>query len=641
MTVLVAIAYLVLLLMPGMAAWRLLRRGRPTDRAVDLAGAIACGFSIHALLLGIAFAVGLPLWTVAAAALALGVVHPLRSLARLRPAPVATLIGLTAGLAGVRLWTLGGDAPYHVGRVRRLLTLDGLDLSAMPELVGGSNHPGYYVPLSQALVGESGLLTGAAPEDAYRAVTLAVALLAALVAAALVGSLTGDRRLATVGAGIAAIVGLAAQREWSFIVDAPSTATQLLWPALALLALAYARERSRSALAGVLAASVALTLVHVTYVPFALIALGGAAVGAALRDRRIAIRTALPLALAVGAPFVVYGAALWSVARGTSERVGSGQRLVDGLAKWQALDQIAYVGRFVVVHPRMLAGAGLLAVAIAVAVLIPALRRREAAYVSGGLAALVVFALVPPLPGLLGRLVSVNQIRRMPFLELPWLLVAVGALALAVVAGKRRALPVALVLGVVLGVVVPERSGAETLVAAAVCAGAALAALALHRPGIAAFAPRASLVAIALVAPFAASSLPPFARALVDLPPPAETLSDGAVAAVRALPDFTVIASDLEPSLLLTALTDALVYAVPPGNTADTPENRPTERVRANRRLLDPEVGARRRRLMLEIRGIDCLLVDRTRRPTLADRLTDEGYPQRFADQRFALFCRR
>ena len=176
-------------------------------------------------------------------------------------------------------------------------------------------------------------------------------------------------------------------REWSFLADPPSIATQLEWPVLVILAVAYWRERSRSALAAVALLSLALALTHVTYLPFALVVLGGAAVAGAIRARGVALRSSLALAIAVGGPFVLYGAAVYTTARGTSRRVGSGQRLADGLAKWERLDQIAHVGRFVVVHPRMLAGAGLLLVAMAVVPFAGILRRRETAWISGGLAA--------------------------------------------------------------------------------------------------------------------------------------------------------------------------------------------------------------------------------------------------------------
>ena len=106
-----------------------------------------------------------------------------------------------------------------------------------------------------------------------------------------------------------------------------------------------------------------------------------------MRARGIALRPSVRWRPRSAVPFVLYGAAVFATARGTSRRVGSGQRLADGLAKWERLDQIAHVGRFVVVHPRMLAGAGVLLVAIAVVPFAGFLRRRETAWIAGGLSA--------------------------------------------------------------------------------------------------------------------------------------------------------------------------------------------------------------------------------------------------------------
>lgn len=643
---LVPVAYAVLVLLPGAAVWSLLRRGRPSDAGLDLAGALATGLAVQGVLLLGAFAVHAPLWGVAVGALLVAVIAfaaggriALRGV--LRPHLPFLGIGLVAGLAGWRLWTLGGDAPYHVGRVRRLLALDGLDFARMPELVGGSNHPGYYVPLPHAAIAEAAWATGTSPTDAYRATLVLLGVLATLLAGAVVWSLLGDRPLAIAGAGIAAVAGLVGAREWSFLADPPSTATQLLWPALVLLAVAFARERSRSALAGVAMASSVLAVTHVTYLPFALLVLGGAAAAGALRDRHIAWRPAVALAAAVGVPFAIYGLAVLEAARGTSRRVGGGQRLADNLLKWEGLDQIAHVGRFVVVHPRTLAGTGLLLVAMAVVPLAGALRRRETAWIAGGVAALVLAALVPPAPGMLGRLVSVNQIRRLPFLELPWLLVAAGAAGLALLLG-RRALAVALVAGVVLGVAIPRHSTAETLVALLACAGAVGGLAWLLRRGVTLPPPpRSWLVAVALAAPWALAAAGDLARAVHDPPAPPDTLSPGAIEAVRALPELTAVASDPQPSLLLTALTDALVYAVPPGNTADTPANHPTERVRDNRRILGLDTAPGTRRRLMRNRDVDCLLVDRATREPLVAQLAEEGLAERFRDDRFALFCRR
>ena len=644
--VLVPFAYALLLLLPGIGLWRLLRRGHAPDPGLDLAGALAAGLALQGALLLLAFAVHLPVWSLALAALVIGVAA--LAVAGLPPIVDAArsdlpflLLGLGAGLCGWRLWTLSGDAPYHVGRVRRLLALDRLDLSRMPELVDGSNHPGYYIPMPHAIVAEAAWLTGASPTEAYRGAIIVLGLIATLLAGAVVFSLLHDRRLALAGAAVAVAAGLLGVREWSFVADPPSLATQLQWPALVLLAVAFWRERSRSALAGVLLLSCALALTHITYLPFALIVLGGAAVGGVLRDRQLRLRPAVALAAAVGVPFLVYALALFGVAHGTAQRVGGGQRLADNLAKWERLDQIAHVSRFVVVHPRMLAATGLLLVALAVVPLGGVLRRRETAWIAGGLAALIVCALVPPLPGALGKLVSVNQIRRLPFLEMPWLLLALGAAGLVVLV-RRQALVAAAVVGIVLGVAVPRHTIYETVAAILACTGSVAGLGWLLRRGVSLPVPASAWLAAGLLAaPWALAGAPDLARAVADPPSAPSSLTPGAVQAVRALPKFTVIASDPQPSLLLTSLTDALVYAVPPGNTADTPANHPTERVRDNRVILGVDTPPAERRALMRDRHIECLLVDRSIREPLVAKLPREGFAQRYADPRFALFCPR
>jgi hypothetical protein len=103
-----------------------------------------------------------------------------------------------------------------------------------------------------------------------------------------------------------------------------------------------------------------------------------------------------------------------------------------------------------------------------------------------------------------------------------------------------------------------------------------------------------------------------------------------------------VVASEPQAALLLTALTDALVYAVPPGNTADTPANKPTERLRDNRRIFDASQPSAVRDQMLRDRHIACLLVDRAADPDLVAKLAAETLlRKRFEDARYALFCRR
>ena len=167
----------------------------------------------------------------------------------------------------------------------------------------------------------------------------------------------------------------------------------------------------------------------------------------------------------------------------------------------------------------MLAATGLLLVALAVAPLGGVLRRRETAWIAGGLAALIVCALVPPLPGALGKLVSVNQIRRLPFLEMPWLLVALGAAGLVVLL-RRQALVAAAVAGIVLGVAIPRHTTYETVAAVLACTGSVAGLGWLLRRGVSLPVPATAwLAAAVLAAPWALAAAPDLARAVADPPP--------------------------------------------------------------------------------------------------------------------------
>ena len=146
-----------------------------------------------------------------------------------------------------------------------------------------------------------------------------------------------------------------------------------------------------------------------------------------------------------------------------------------------------------------------------------------------------------------------------------------------------------------LGVAIPRHTTSETVAALLACTGSVAGLGWLLRRGVSLPVPGARLAGGGpRWRPRGRSPRHPTWRGRVADPPPApSSLTPGAIRAVRALPKFTVIASDPQPSLLLTSLTDALVYAVPPGNTADTPANHPTDRVRDNRRILAADTPPR------------------------------------------------
>jgi hypothetical protein len=63
-----------------------------------------------------------------------------------------TACAVPLGLAVARLVTIDRDAPFHLARVRMLAELDVLSVEGLTELVDGSTHPGYAIPLWHACI---------------------------------------------------------------------------------------------------------------------------------------------------------------------------------------------------------------------------------------------------------------------------------------------------------------------------------------------------------------------------------------------------------------------------------------------------------------------------------------------------------
>jgi hypothetical protein len=98
-------------------------------------------------------------------------------------------------------------------------------------------------------------------------------------------SVLGSSGLATVAAGVAVVLGLGGlpQPGWSVLSDPPSATLQLAFPALLAVAAAYAARPAGDTLAALTAASLAVTLLHPTYLLYAAVVLTGAVVAGASR----------------------------------------------------------------------------------------------------------------------------------------------------------------------------------------------------------------------------------------------------------------------------------------------------------------------------------------------------------------------
>ncbi|MGH2997658.1 MAG: hypothetical protein ACRDM9_15175, partial [Gaiellaceae bacterium] len=223
------------------------------------------------------FAVEGPLWWafalyagIGAVALPFAVMRPLR-----RPSPFAIGAAAAGVLFGIALWSiagqLDGDGLFHLARIRKLEAFDNLGLESVNELVDGGLHPGYAFPLWHVLMGLVAWLAGVDSGAALLhepSVLVPVAFVVAYEA--------GVAILRTAWAGIAALLaavaltGLAPGRGGAYAaLSLPATSSRhLLVPATVAAFFVFVRKPGWAAGLTAAAASLALALVHPTYVIF-------------------------------------------------------------------------------------------------------------------------------------------------------------------------------------------------------------------------------------------------------------------------------------------------------------------------------------------------------------------------------------
>jgi hypothetical protein len=234
-----------------------------------LALAFALGESLDATLV-FAFAVGV-------VALAVQVAGPVlpgeRVVLRARVARLA--VGIAGLILGAALWAihdvLGGDAFFHLGRIRKLDELGSLSLHDVGEFAGGGLHPGYAFPLWHGCMAVVARLAGVDPTSvALHEPSLLVPL--ALVLAFEMGFAV-FRSTGLAVAVVLAQVGLRvlAQGHGGIYPDLwqpGEAATQLFLPAVVALFFVLVRRPSWPVGLTLAAGSADLALVHPTYALF-------------------------------------------------------------------------------------------------------------------------------------------------------------------------------------------------------------------------------------------------------------------------------------------------------------------------------------------------------------------------------------
>ena len=652
----VALAAACVLLLPGAVLVRAI--GRPLQPALALSASFALSlavvFAAFAVTFLVAGTIRLTLGVIAAVTLAAAVpaVRAGRpAFDRLEVRVVLVVCACALAFAALVWWATPvlstGDMLFHLGRARRLAETDVLSSVAVAnEFADGGLHPGYAFPLWHGTLALVATLAGV--DVAHVVLHLSTVLvLPAFVVAYAAGRALFDHWAggAAVAAAQVAQLGFARPGVGSYAtLSLPASVTRVvLVPALLALAFAFLRVPDRRLLPSIAAASLAVAVIHPTY----LVLVGIPATAFAVlvlafeRPREPVARVLAQVFAAIAVPAGLFFAWLYpSIADQASHRSAEAER---DRALDHYGDALQVVGDGFRMAPGNLTGRG--PVFLAAFVLLPvaalAVRRRWGAYATGGTLAALVFLLVPALFVALSDLMLVSQARRLAdFLPVPFVLAAA-----AVVAGRYRlaGMAAALGLGVLLQVVYGVTSAEDVTnrgpgwplwlaVAGAVAAAATAVVLGGRLDSYLHVSRWTAFLALAFVVPIAVASVSGVER---ERPRDPYGLTPGLVAALRELDADDVVFAATPTSHRVGAQAAVRLAATIPHHTADTGANRPYRRQRdtirffAPRRLDDDE-----RRAMLTRYGADYLLVDKVR---LYPRSLADSLPTVYEDRRYLL----
>jgi hypothetical protein len=580
-------------LAPG---WLLARALGMRGASATLAWALAIVFSAGAVTFALERSIVLTLVLVlaaGAAALPLARTQPRNSLL-LASIPGRGWIAAGGVVLGLLLWhvagEIGGDGLFHLARVRKLESLDGLSLEAVGEFPDGGLHPGYAFPLLHLFLALVAKVSFADPADVVLHGPTVLAPIALLVTyeAGWVLFRRASAAAAVVGAALALVVFAPGHGGAYTALALPATfSRQVLVPAALALALASLRAPGPAVLATTAAASLALAVIHPTYALFLWIPFSGFLLVRWLWARRD-VREGLLALGALVVPAALFLVWLLPVVEDTASVSPDAAERVRAVEKYGAQLNVDSATSYSLA-PEVFGRAG--AVAVAALLLVPAAalaaRRRWAAYVVGGSLAVLVVMLFPALFTWFSDAVSLSQARRAAGF-LPFSFAFAGGLgALAALVGPL-VLPLALVAGIVFQRLYPGdfdyvlTEGGPAW-ATWVALGGSLLAVAyglLRRP------PRertAGLAAALFLVPVAVHGFWNWSPSETRQP---SRLTPGLVDALRGLEPGVTVYSDVETSYRIAAAAPLYVCNGPVGHVADTEENRPYERREAARAFL-------------------------------------------------------
>ncbi|MDQ2984985.1 MAG: hypothetical protein M3R70_13845 [Actinomycetota bacterium] len=566
-------------------------------------------------------------------------------LLRRHAAPLGVLAG---GIGfGIALWYVAGfdgDAFFHLGRMRKLLELGSLSLNRVDEFRDGGLHPGYAFPLWHGFVA---LVSKLAVVDPATTVLHLPTVLTPL--SFLLFYEAGHALFGTIWAGVGtvlaqvALTGLADGHGGGYrsLALPPTSARQLLLPAVLALFFAHCRDPSGGKLASLAAASLGLALVHPSYAIFVCIPLLAFFVVRALTAREEIARAGAAL-LVVALPATAFIAWLLPIVNETASH-SPGRGELRRAFSFYAGELVGNFDSYRLAAP-LFSRSG--AVAVAALLVLPlagvalAARRRWASYVLPASVAIFLLTLVPFIFPPFADAVSVSQGRRLAgFMPFSFALVG-GAAVLSGLLGPVL-LPLALGAGIGLQLAYPGvfgyhlREGVPAFPAWVAFAGGAVALVAglvvalflRRRPDIDRAGPVAALAVAVFVLPVAVHGFRAWSVDPADLP--TTELTKGLVEAVRTeVPKGDVVYADPQTSYLLGAFAPVYIANGPIAHVADTSSNQPKRRLRDAKAFYTKggDLAIPRRY------GARWIVVSERRRP-LTLKL-----PQQYADGRYVLY---
>ncbi len=381
------------------------------------------------------------------------------------------------------------------------------------------------------------------------------------------------------------------------------------------------------------AASLALALVHPTYVIFAAVPLAGYALARLVLTRGELARSAAGLAFLL-VPAGAVAAWLAPIVRDTASHNPSAAERARGLAHYPGQVDVFSPDSFRLA-PELLGRPGAVAIAALVVVPLAALasRRRWSAYVLGGSVAMLAILLLPELFTPFSDAVSLSQARRAAGF-LPLAAAFAGGAAVLARLASWWAIPAALAAGIVLELAYPGefayllKDGGPPIAAWIALVGGAVALLVAgvlgKRGTLDDRGPLSVAVASAFVLPVAIFGFAHWDEAPFEASP----LTPGLVERLESLPEGSVLFSDDSTSYWAASVAPLYIASARPGHVADTEKNRPYERRDdANRfgRTGDLAIPRRYR--------ADFVLVRRDRWPRV-----DLALPAVYRDRRYVLY---